>query len=190
MLPNHTRTINSPHEEPLSIREAKDYLYVNHDLDNTLIYNLIVAAREQCEAYTGRSLMYQERVAEFSCFPYQGTLELPYGPVRTIEEVYYEDQEINKVVVDPDSYYLAKDHFDDHVVLRFGQVWPTPTLDPANSVFVRYWAGWGDQHNDIPMTLRMGMLHYIAHMYENREVDEAPMSVYKHWDKELKKFIG
>lgn len=67
-----------PANEPLTIEEAKAWLKVDHDTEDTLIQLLMVTARERCEAVTGLSLMIQQWVAY-----------LPHWPMKT-EDIWWD----------------------------------------------------------------------------------------------------
>jgi uncharacterized phiE125 gp8 family phage protein len=55
--PSSLEVLVAPAEEPVTLAEAKAFLRVGTDGDDTLIASLIVAAREAFEARTGRALV-------------------------------------------------------------------------------------------------------------------------------------
>lgn len=81
------KPLTTPAVEPLSLPDAKHFLDVTHDDDDTLIADLIVAARLQCEHLTGRDFVnqgWQLTITEphlfgYWAFPLWGYWTLPRG---------------------------------------------------------------------------------------------------------------
>ncbi|MFB6456487.1 head-tail connector protein [Chitinophaga sp. Hz27] len=67
--------------EPVTLAEAKSYMRIDDDVtaDDNLILNLITAAREDTEKYTGCSII--ERTVK-AILEIHSRHELPYGPVK------------------------------------------------------------------------------------------------------------
>lgn len=59
-----------PQCEPILVGDAKNYLKVTYGDDDTLISNLVVAARELVEGFTGRSMINKGYVQTLDSFPY------------------------------------------------------------------------------------------------------------------------
>jgi hypothetical protein len=65
--------------EPVTVQEAKDWGKIEQDVDDDLIEELITAAREVCEDYTGLGFITRDIVATINNA--NGGFILPYGPV-------------------------------------------------------------------------------------------------------------
>jgi hypothetical protein len=59
-----------PSAEPITLKEAKDFLRVDDSADDLLITSLIQAAREACEVFTSRSFCNKGYLMTLDSFPY------------------------------------------------------------------------------------------------------------------------
>lgn len=79
--------------EPVTLTQAKAWLRVTHDDEDTLITALITAARQKCEAYCGKGFV--SRTVTAIVRNDLGNVRLPYGPVTTVTNVYdYDGNEL------------------------------------------------------------------------------------------------
>ena len=80
-LYNYVISITTSNEgaEPVTVQEAKDWGKIEQDVDDDLIEELITAAREVCEGYTGLGFVTRDIVATINNA--NGGFVLPYGPV-------------------------------------------------------------------------------------------------------------
>lgn len=72
-------TTSNEGAEPVTLQEAKDWGKIEQDVDDDLIEELITAAREVCEDYTGLGFITRDIVATINNA--NGGFILPYGPV-------------------------------------------------------------------------------------------------------------
>ena len=73
--------------EPLTVEQVKDHLRVTHNHEDQLLNRYAIAAREQCEAMTGRA--FGERGLK-TTFTFDGdtpNIELPYPPLTSVQTV-------------------------------------------------------------------------------------------------------
>lgn len=194
-----------PVSEQITLQEAYDHLRLDpygspptHP-DDDLIMNDIIAAREWCEGYSGRSFAPQildMGMAHFPNGPFFGPfgfragfggyggfgnsifddtqwIKLPAGPVLGIESITYIDLAAVTQTLDPANYVL--DNFAEpariYPVPNF--IWPM-TLRVPNAVRIRYFAGYSlpedcPQQYPLPKLVRQAMLLLLGHFYENRE---------------------
>ena len=82
------------------------------------------------------------------------------------------------------EYTVDIDSDPGRIVLNYNHSWPTDTLDPTNPIRVEYVCGYGDDPNDVPVTIRQAIKLIIGHWHSNREpflvgtvVAEVPMTV-------------
>lgn len=79
----------APAEEPVSLTEAKAHCNIESDFveDDDAIEAFIAAARESCEARTGRQLVSATYVLRLSGFPCVDVIELPRPPLVSVNSV-------------------------------------------------------------------------------------------------------
>lgn len=148
--------IEAPASEPLTLEETKLYLRVDSDVEDSLIEDLIVAARMAAEQFLRQSLMMQSwKLAYDDYLP--EFVRLPMGPVTGVESVTVISRTGDEQVITDNYYYLnaARDMLILDSVL-FG-----------HRVEVMYDTGYGDAA-DVPSPIRGGLLAHIAAMYDLR----------------------
>lgn len=161
------KVITPPAVEPISLAEAKVHLRVDSSDENDLITALIVAARQAAEHQLDRALITQTLERVLDAFP-STELELGMPPVQSITSVKYYDADEVLQTMDAADYSLDADRLPGWVVPAYGTTWPS-TLDTANSVRVRYVAGYGDTASDVPAAIRQWMLLHIGTTFKFRE---------------------
>lgn len=148
--------VTAPSTEPVTLAEAKLYLRVDNTNEDTLITDLITAARMLAESWLGRSLISQTwKIAFDTAIPFQ--LGLPMGPVVSVASVVIVNQDSSTVTVDSSTYWLnaAKNAL---------------VLNSALSGFrieITYNTGYGDA-TAVPKPVKQGLLAHIASMYDAR----------------------
>ncbi len=164
----------APSEEPVSLDEAKAQCNIESDFveDDTLLEALIAAARESCEARTGRQLAQATFALRLSGFPCEDIIELPKAPLVSVSSIAYVDGDGETQTLSTDVYEVDPYTTPGRVVLKYGQVWPT-TRDQRNAVTITFVAGYAE----VPRLLKQGMLMRIAHWNENREETIAGMII-------------
>lgn len=147
----------------MTLEEAKLHLKVDVADDDTLINNLIIAARQKCEEYTRRAFITQ--VWEVAYDDGRQSIVLPKQPIQSIESVTLDGE-----VISPDSYKLIS-----NTTLYF-----KISCHPVeySGLVIRYKAGYGDTPDSVPQAIRQAILMLVAHLYENRQ-GEAPAANYE-----------
>jgi uncharacterized phiE125 gp8 family phage protein len=148
----------NPTQEPISLEDAKTHLRVilGDESEDTLINNIITAAREFCENYTGRAFA----TCTVSAFPsaFEPVMEMPVLPMQSVQSIKYFDEAEHELSAD--SYVMD---------VLTGRIWikKIPSFVPReiNPIEIKYTAGF----EDLPKTLRQAMLLLIGHWYMNRE---------------------
>jgi uncharacterized phiE125 gp8 family phage protein len=151
----------------------------------------ITTAREHCEDFLGLSLAPKTLEIALDSFPTVSidgstAIELPFGPVREIVQVFItppeetftsddvdSDSTADATVwadgqVNPDQYVL--DNYRQPAQVKPVTTWPALTA-ATNALKVRYLAGYGDDSDgdeQLPGKFRSAMLLVIAHLYEHR----------------------
>jgi hypothetical protein len=194
-VPIEYRLKTPPATEPLTLQEAKAWLKVDHDAEDTLIQLLIATARERCESVTGLSLMIQQWTAYLPYWPmrdeegwWDGVREgafvqnlmqevpLWHGPVRQIDAFTLYDQAGNASVYSAAHYLL--DQARDRIVLQPGA--PLPSGERViNPIEITYSTG----YDTVSGAIKTGLLKLIAHLYEHRgdEGNLIPTDILGFW---------
>ena len=153
-----------PAEEPITLARAKQHLRVDQTHEDALIDALIVAAREQAEAQTGRALVTQQWRLTLDEFP-AGDILLPRPPLVSVQSIAYRDSAGD---MQPFANFSA---FTSGILGRIAPVWstnwPSVRRDPE-AVVIDYTAGYGNA-NAVPESIKIWMLLTLGTLYENRQ---------------------
>ena len=151
--------VTAPASEPVSVEDAKLYLRVDGSEEDTLIGDMIVAARLAAEDTLKRSLITQSwKLAYDDYLPEM--VYLPMGPVASVSSVTVVNRDTSTQPISSDMYYLnaARDTLLlDSVLFGF-------------RVEIVYATGYGGA-SSVPQPIRHGMLAHIAALYDARGVD-------------------
>lgn len=170
-----------PTVEPVSLTEAKLHLRVEHTDEDTLISNLISAAREHAESFQNRAFITRTYDLFLDNWPSR-SFTLPQGPIQEILSIGYFNENGEEGQVDPGAYSLDS---EGHIYLKSGKSWPNiVTLQEKDGVKISYKAGISDDADNIPRYIKQAMLLMIAHWYAYREavseksLYEVPLGAY------------
>lgn len=158
--------ITPPSQEPVSLTEAKIHLKQEEAADDTLITNLIKAARLKAENITKRQFIEATYESRFDRFPVE--FRLPRPPLSSIVHIKYIDTDGNEQTVDSGDYSVDLFQTIGRVVLKSGKSWPSVD-DDINVVRIQWKAGYGTDSTDVPEDIRSAILLTIGHLYEHRE---------------------
>lgn len=139
-------------DEPITLQQAKDYMNITSDTQDTLITELIVAARQAIEKVTGLSLVPSEVVALIDNS--KGNIELPLGP-------YVKDLAIENVDGDPVTDFELRG-------LQFKTLYE-PTTDYLVCTYkAGYTATPVTDYPDLPSDLLNAIKDQVSFLFENR----------------------
>lgn len=161
------KSLLPPAVEPLSLAEVKQYLRLDNDAEDPLIDALIRAARVAAETYTGRALITQNWRLFIDRWPQEGGLFMPLPPLQTIDEIAMLAPDDSETMLSISQYWVDVAATPGRVTIRPSGLYPVPGKN-AGGIRIDFTAGYGDDWNAVPEPLRLGMLQYIAHLYENR----------------------
>lgn len=171
IMPRRVARSVPPATEPLGLAEAKLYLRVDGAAEDAVISDMIAAVREAAEEYLGRSLVTQSWTLHYAQYA-PSCVFLPKGPVQGITHVKTRDRNGQEALVNTQLYHLLASEDALHL----------PSAIMAHAVEITYVAGYGDAE-DVPASVRQGMLIHLAALYENRiggvEMPPAAVTLYK-----------
>lgn len=81
----HVTLLAKPQVEPITVTELKAYLHVDDAEHDSLLTQIISSSREKLEAHMGVALLPQTWRVIIPRWPNHGRLELPRGPLMSIE---------------------------------------------------------------------------------------------------------
>ena len=166
-----TETV-APTTEPVTLAYAKLHLRVDTTTDDSLISNLIIAARQYAEIFCARSFAQHTYRADLPNF--YDLMELPLGPVQAISSIKYYDTASPSVLQTLDSAVYALHH--DSVIRNYGQVWESVAIRP-DAVQVTYTTGYSDLASpedtiaNVPQAAVAAMLLLVGDLHENKEAE-------------------
>lgn len=155
--------VGQPEIEPVTVEEAKAHLRVTSDDEDEYIKSLIVAAREWCETYQGRSWISKpvEYIVDF--WP-QSPIFLPRPPILGITGVVYADSE--------GEHELPLTLFQLDAMGRLLILQQQPSSDVLYTK-ISYDAGYGSDASVVPQKFKQAVLLLVGHWFENREVTSS-----------------
>lgn len=161
----YLRLVTPPAAAPVSLAEAKAFLRVDHSEEDDLIAGIIAAATGLLDGRTGilgRCLEAQTWELSLDAFP-EAELQLPLGPVVSVESVTFADPAGAEATVSPTDYVLdATPTFLGWIVPVAAFAWPE-TMAVINAVRVRFVAGRGT-----PAAVKAAILDMVAGKYDER----------------------
>jgi uncharacterized phiE125 gp8 family phage protein len=149
--------VTPPAAEPVTYAEAKLFLRLNNDDEQTYVESAIKAAREAAENYTRRSFI--TRTLEMTVPGWVSTdVYLPHGPISAITEVKTKEQDGTEAVIGATVYYLSADR--EYICFE--------TVLASHKIIITYTAGYGASAANIPAAIKQGILSHVANMYDIR----------------------
>lgn len=135
------------------------------------VTRLIRAARLQVERITRRGLLSQTWELQLDAFPAGAVIELPLPPLLSVTSVTYQDTAGAWQTLAASAYVVTGPAGPiaerGRITLADGATWPT-TADEADSVKVRFVAGYGTTAAAVPDDLRQAVLMLVGELYEQR----------------------
>ena len=146
--------LTPPAMEPITLTQAKNWLRIDHNQDDSLLQELIIAVRRHAESFMRRALV--SRTYKVSMVGYlPNVVRLPMMPVQSIEAITLLDEQQNATVLDA----------ADYRILPGAQYVQLEQSVLSHRVEIEYTAGYGTA-DDIPEELKQGMLMHLAALYD------------------------
>ena len=162
------KVVTAPTVEPFETAFVKTWLKIPASVtaEDTIVAQLIIAARSWAEQGTGRALMTQTIEEYFDCWPVCG-VRLSVAPIQSVSSIQYLS---GGSYVTWNSANYNTDLVTEPCRITLKNTGQIPNYDSAttNVIKVTYVAG-HTATTAIPRTTMQSMLQKIAFMYENRE---------------------
>lgn len=158
---------SGPAVEPVTTAETKLYCRIDHSDEDTLIAGLIKTARTVCENYTNRQLITATLNYNLDQFP-AGRIYLPKPPLQSITSIQYYDVDGASQTLSASLYQVDTKAIFGSAIPAYGESWPSTETGKENAITITYKAGFGDATTNIPETLRIRLMDYVAYLYEKR----------------------
>jgi uncharacterized phiE125 gp8 family phage protein len=154
------------------LAEAKLFLRIDHNAEDTLVTTLIAAAREAVEAGIGRALITRRVRESLDIWRREAAngAVLGLGPVTNVVAVRLLADNGSQSVISPERYRLEGNR--DRPRLVFPPGVPS-TLRNAGGIEIEYDAGFADDPAELPVALRLATLQIVSALYELRQGEAA-----------------
>jgi len=170
----------APAVEPVSLANMKLHLRVDSTDDNDLITSLIVASRQWCEDYEGRSYITQTITAKIDRF--SDEIIIPRPKLQSVTAIKYIDTSGDEQTLDSGIYDVDIYREPGRITRGYNQNWANYRGD-VNGIEIIYIAGYGDASTDVPDRTIAAIKLLCGHLFEHREstselsLKEIPMGV-------------
>ena len=175
---NRPKIITGPHDEPLTLAEAKAHCRVDDSYSDSLISALIQAARESAELYTERSFVQRSYRLTLDAFPQnREAILLPYPPVVGVTQIQYFDTDGALQTWSSGEYHVDEASEPGRVMPNSDQSYPSDVDYRAGAVRVEYVAGYPEDETgsptdyvgNVPQLAKQAMLMMVGEWFMNRE---------------------
>ncbi len=164
--------LTPPSAEPWTVAEAKDFLRIEHDDDDTIVAALVAAARGHVEALTRRALLTQGWRFVLDAWPSDGRYAPRMAPLRELAAARVYDAAGHAGAVDTATFVLDA---AANVIAAPCLSLPVPGRAAAG-IELDVQLGYGAAV-DVPDALRHAVRMLVAHWYENRGLAALGASV-------------
>ncbi|HAM57577.1 MAG TPA: hypothetical protein DCQ64_20070 [Candidatus Rokubacteria bacterium] len=156
----------APVVEPITYAQAKLFLRLANNEDQTLVEGLIVAARVKVESDTARALIDQAWDLYLDAFPTDAIL-IPKAPLVSVTSIKTTSAAGVQSTLDASHYQVDTASVPPRIVLSDAGAWPTD-LRRTQPIVIRLAMGYGAAGSLVPSPLLRAMEQLIAHWYMHR----------------------
>jgi len=154
-----------PEEEPVTVAECKAWAHIDTDADDTVIGQMITAARIWAEEFTGRSFVTQTITAKSDYF--QDSMQMPQSPLASVTSITYLDQDGATQTLDSSYYNVDTTSEPGLVTLAYDYSWPS-IQTVHHAVTITHVSGYGEA-SDVPSKFKVALMMLVANMDCHRE---------------------
>lgn len=151
-------------DQVVSLTDAKTYLRVSHDDEDTRIRDLIDAATRYIETRIDRDLLTKCHQMILCGFPAE--FEIPRPPTQAVLRIEYYDENNVLRTLPSSQWYAYQDGEYTRVINEVDTTWPSTASRP-DAVILTYESGYGDSQDDVPRRAKQAILMLARHWYDN-----------------------
>ncbi len=157
-----------PAAEPVTLAEAKAFLRVDDDDEDSFISTLITAARLHTESVSGRAMITQSWRVILDDWPPDRALVLPVAPIKSLTAIraYDDDGVANELALAEFQFETGTAPARVFVPAIIGGM---PVTRGRDAIELDYVAGYGDAPEDVPQDLRHAVLTLVGYWFEHRD---------------------
>ncbi len=157
--------VSGPGAEPLTLPEANAWLRLDTDEEDAIVLSLVTAARMMIEREARRLLMTQSWQITTDCWPENGILTLPIGPVASISAIRVSDSTGVATLLPTETYRLEAARDPALIILTGAPPRPGQSI---GGIEIDLICGFGDEASDVPEPLRHAIRLLVARWFEHR----------------------
>ena len=159
--------VDTPATTPIfTTAQAKTFLKVDTDADDTLIDNLVSAATESCQIYTNQYFI-DTVVTQYSD-NWNEVYTLYKSPVDSVTHIKYYDSDDTLQTLSSSNYIVDKTSKPARIGVSVTGSLPS-LADRINAVEVKYTVGYGTASTDVPEGIRTAIILTVGNWYQNRQ---------------------
>jgi len=171
--PPQLKLITPPAVTPVSVAQCKEHLRIEHSDHDALLVDMVEAATNSAEKYTGRSFVrrtYEQRLATFSA-----VMSLYRPNLISVNSFKYIDDQGVEQTLDASEYVVDTFSEPGRVYLAYDKQYPSVRFE-RGAVRINYDAGYQDSGaspadltDRIPGAIKIAIKMFTGHFYEARE---------------------
>jgi uncharacterized phiE125 gp8 family phage protein len=136
-------------------------------IDDNLLSDMIVQAREYAEGMTWRRFITQ--TIDLYLDSFSDRIEIPYGNLQTVTHIKYLDTDGTENTLSTDDYIVETNGDGKGAIVKaYNVTYPTSELYPSNPIQIRFVCGYGDA-SDVPELFKSAIKLLVGGWYGNRE---------------------
>lgn len=162
--------------DPVSVTELKTHLRIDGSDEDTLLLLYIQAATEAARNITNRVFIHTTFEEWFPCF--RNVMELRQSPLVSVSSIRYLDSDGNEQPLDSSVYQVLPNGIVGRIKLAYNQSWPATQANDL-AVKVTYVAGYSEDADDVPKSIRNWILAHAGDAYRHRTLNADLVGNYR-----------
>ena len=163
--------VSEPTVYPVTLDEAKEWLRIDGTSSDAEVHAIIQAATKVAEHWLNRPII--SRQYDLVMDEFLPVIEINKLPVTAVSSITYDDVDGVSQTLASSAYKvsLGAKYENCRIQPAVNQTWPS-TYNDLDAVTIRFTCGYGASWNDVPQTVRTGILFICAGMFDTRCVTE------------------
>lgn len=162
-----SRIVTPPSVTAVTLADQKLHTGSVSDDDGILAVYL-ASAIAVIEQKLQRKLITQTWKMWLDCWPVNFAKVL-FGDLQSVTSIKYTDEEGTEATLANTVYAVDINSVPGRITLKYGQSWPSVTLNRINPIEIQFVTGYGAAPANVPSDIKNAILLTTSHYYENRE---------------------